>query len=301
MTLLRLFADHLLPVLLVAGAGYALAAALKLETRAFTAVAFNLFAPCLIFQTLLDSHVPAETVLRMGGFTVLALAAPAAIAFAIALWRRWPRPLTSAVVLCALLPNAGNYGLSANLLAFGADGLTYASLFFVVSSIVTYTAGVMIASLGRTDLRSAALGLTRVPALWAVVGALALRELHATLPAPAAHAVSLLAQACIPTFLVILGIQLRGANLRGPLRPMLLASGLRLAGGAAAGLVLAPALGLTGAARQAAVLQSAMPTAVITTIIAIEYDVEPALVASVVLLTTLLSPFTLTPLLAALQ
>ena len=199
--------------------------------------------------------------------------------------------------------NAGDVTIthSANLLAFGADGLTYASLFFVVSSIVTYTAGVMIASLGRTDLRSAALGLTRVPALWAVVGALALRELHATLPAPAAHAVSLLAQACIPTFLVILGIQLRGANLRGPLRPMLLASGLRLAGGAAAGLVLAPALGLTGAARQAAVLQSAMPTAVITTIIAIEYDVEPALVASVVLLTTLLSPFTLTPLLAALQ
>jgi len=301
MILLRLFADHLLPILLAAGAGYALAAALRLDARGFTSVAFNLFAPCWIFQTIMDSHVPGEAIARMAGFAVAAIAAPALVAFAIARWRRWPRPLTSAVVLCALLPNAGNYGLSANLLAFGDDGLTFATLFFVTSSIVTYTAGVMIASLGRMDLPSAMRGLARVPTLWAVVVALATRGLDLALPTPAARAVALLAQACIPAFLVILGMQLRGATLRGPTRPILLASGLRLVGGVAAGFALAPLFGLSGPARQAGIFQSAMPTAVITTIIATEYDVEPKLVSAVVLLTTLLSPFTLTPLLAALR
>jgi predicted permease len=73
---------------------------------------------------------------------------------------------------------------------------------------------------------------------------------------------------------------------------------MRLVGGAVVGLALVGIMGLTGTARQAGVLQSAMPSAVITIVLATEYDVEPAFVTSVVISTTLLSPLTLTPLLA---
>ena len=82
---------------------------------------------------------------------------------------------------------------------------------------------------------------------------------------------------------------------------MLVATALRLGGGVAVGVVLAPLFGLTGVARQAGVLQAGMPSAVIATILATEFDVEPGFVTSVVLLTTLLSPLTLTPLLAWLR
>jgi predicted permease len=41
-----------------------------------------------------------------------------------------------------------------------------------------------------------------------------------------------------------------------------------------------------------------MPSAVICIVIASEYDAEPAFVTSVVVLTTLLSPVTLTPILS---
>jgi predicted permease len=43
-----------------------------------------------------------------------------------------------------------------------------------------------------------------------------------------------------------------------------------------------------------------MPTAVMSTILAIEFDVEPGFVTRVVMLTTLLSPLTLTPLITLL-
>jgi malate permease and related proteins len=46
------------------------------------------------------------------------------------------------------------------------------------------------------------------------------------------------------------------------------------------------------------VIQSAMPSAVLTTVLATEYDTEPSFVTSVVFVTTILSPLTLTPLLA---
>jgi len=55
---------------------------------------------------------------------------------------------------------------------------------------------------------------------------------------------------------------------------------------------------MTGPSYQAVVLEAAMPVAVLTTILATEFDAEPTFVTTAVLVTTLISPFTLTPLLA---
>jgi predicted permease len=43
-----------------------------------------------------------------------------------------------------------------------------------------------------------------------------------------------------------------------------------------------------------------MPTAVLTTVVAAEFDLEPEFVTGVVLATTVLSPLTVTPILALL-
>lgn len=301
MDLLRLFADNLLPIFLTAGAGYALAAALKTDPRPLSHVGFNLFAPCLMFRIVVESRVPLEDVARMTGFTAAVLLGLGAVAFVITRALGWSRGRSSAVVLCALLPNAGNFGLSANLLAFGSAGLAHAGLFFLASSVITFTVGVLVASLGKVGLRAALIGLLKVPALWAMVAGFAMVGGGWTLPGPATTALNLLADACIPAFLVILGMQLRETRAQGPAAPVLLGTALRLGGGAVLGLTLAPLFGLEAAARQAAVLQAATPTAVISTILATEYEVEPGLVTSVVFLSTLLSPLTLTPLLAMLR
>ena len=60
-------------------------------------------------------------------------------------------------------------------------------------------------------------------------------------------------------------------------------------------------LGLSGVARQAAILQASTPAAVITTILALEYAVAPRFVTSVVVTSTELSPVTLAILIAWLQ
>jgi predicted permease len=301
MVLLPLFLDNLLPIFLTAGAGWLLAVTLKTESRSLSHVAFNLFLPCLTYRIVVENHVPADAVLRMIGFTLANLAGVALVAWAIARAFRWGRPRTSAFVLCAMIPNTGNFGLSANLLAFGPSGATYAGIFYLASTVMTATVGVGVASLGRAGIGRALQGLLKVPVLWAVVVALAMRWLGLALPGPIDRAVRLCADGCIPLLLVILGMQLGAGATRASAGPLALSTGLRLAGGAALGLALAPAFGLSGPARQAGVFQAAAPTAIITTILATEYDVEPDLVTATVFATTLLSPLTLTPLLAALR
>ena len=295
--MLGLFINNLLPVFLAAGAGYLLASRLKLDPRPVSQVAFFVFAPCLVFQVILDSALPADVLLRMVGFATTSMLVLVAITTFVARRLGWARPLTAAIVLVVFLPNAGNFGLSASLFSFGEAGLAQASVFFLTSSVLTFTLGVAIASLGRFGPRETLVGMLRVPAIWAVLLALVVVRAGWALPVPVERTVGLLAQASIPVFLVLLGMQLYGKGLRGPWGPVAFATGMRLAGGALVGLLLASVFGLADTARQAAVLQSAMPSAVITIVLATEYDAEPALVTSVVVATTLLSPFTLTPLL----
>jgi hypothetical protein len=301
MDLLTLFADNLLPVFLIAGAGWLLRARLGTEPRGVAHASLYILAPALILDLMVQNRVPVDGLVRMMGFAFACLLLPALLAFAVARWCGWSRGITSAVVLTVMLTNAGNYGMSVTMLAFGPNALPQASLFFIASSIVSYSAGVFVASLGRAGVREAFGVLVRTPTVWAVVLASGMGALHLSMPGPVASAVHLLSQACVPVFLLVLGMQLHGAKLKGPAKPLLFATAMRLGGGLAAGLLLAPVFGLTGVPRQAGLLQSGMPSAVVATLLASEYDVEPAFVISVVLATTLLSPFTLTPLLAFLR
>ena len=68
--------------------------------------------------------VEGGALLRMIGFTAASLVAVALLALGVARALRLSRPLAAALVLVVLLPNAGNYGLSVSLFAFGDPGLS---------------------------------------------------------------------------------------------------------------------------------------------------------------------------------
>ena len=295
--LLSLFANNLLPILLVAGTGYLAGRWLNVEARSISRVVFYIFSPCLIFDLLTTSQLSNGDILRMVGFAATAILAVGALTWLFGRLIRLERTMLAAVLICTITINAGNYGLSLNLFAFGEQALAYASLFFVTSAIITYTVGVLIASMGKSSLGSALKGLTKIPTVYAVVLALLFITMGWELPLPLSRSVSLLSDASIPGMLVVLGLQLQNNHRTQNLPALTLANGMRLLGGPLVGFILAGFLGLQGMAFNAGVLQSSMPTAVLSTILATEYDVQPAFVTTAVFTSTLLSPFTLTPLL----
>ena len=296
--LLRLFANNLLPILLVAGAGYIAGKWLKVEARSISRVVFYFFSPCLLFDLLVTNQFEGGDMLHMVGFTLVAILTVAAITWALGRLMRLERKTLAAVLLCTLSINAGNYGLSLNLFAFGEEALAYASLFFVTSAIITYTLGVTVASLGKASLADSLIGLLKIPVVYVVPLALIFITLDWELPLPLSRTVSLLSDAAIPGMLIVLGLQLQKNDQRiRDVRALLLATGMRLLGGMGVGLLFAPLFGLGGMAYNAGVLESSMPTAVLATILATEYEAEPAFVTTAVFTTTLLSPLTLTPLL----
>lgn len=298
MVLLELFGQNLLPIFLVAAVGYALAAAFDLDARALSLVTFNGFSPALVFVLLAKSDLQGTAVLRMAGFACAAILLPAVAALVYARLARLPRKLTAAVVLVVMLGNAGNYGLSLTRLAFGPEALEQAAIYFATSVALTYTVGVAVASLGTAGLRTAVLGVLRVPTVYAVLVAMVFKAGDLALPGPLDRSVELLAEAAIPAMLIVLGMQLRQNGTFRRARGLGPSVALRLLAGPAIAIALAPLFGLSGPARQAGIVEAAMPTAVVTTVLAEAYDLEPAFVTQAVVVSTLLSPITLTPLLA---
>jgi predicted permease len=299
--LFTILLDDILPIFLVASVGFVLARRLHVDVKSLSRVTFNAFAPCLVFTLLVTSQIGAAEFGRIAAFTVLLAVSIGLVARVAAMPFRLSGPQLAAFLLVVMFSNAGNYGLSVVLFAFGRDVLARAAVFFVTGALLLYTLGTFLASRGHNGGRAALGGLARVPAVWGLAAASLVVSTGVELPRAVSRPVELLGAAAIPSMLLVLGMQFeKGAR---PERPGLvaLASALALVGSPLVGFLLAWALGLTGAARQAVLVESAMPSAVITTIVALEFDVAPRFVTSVVVVTTLASPITVSVLIALLQ
>lgn len=295
-----LFWNNLLPIFLIAGAGYLVGYWKKIPPKPLSQIVFYIFSPALIFNLITSSHLSGADILHIGAITVLTALSLAAIAYLVGRILKLERKLLAALILVVILPNAGNFGLSVNLFAFGDSALAYASIYFSFSVIIMFTVGVLVASMGSVGLKDALLALLKVPSMYAVIIAFIFLAYPLHLPSPVERSISLLSEATIPAMLVLLGLQFQNLTRNLNLRALTAAGVLRLLVSPMLGFGLATVFNLHGPALLATVSESAMPAAVTNTVLATEYDVEPAFVASVVFYTTILSPLTLTPILALL-
>jgi malate permease and related proteins len=123
------------------------------------------------------------------------------IAFLLGKLFQLERTALLAVILTVAFGNTGNYGLPLVKFAFGDDALAVASLFYVTTTILFNTAGVVIASLGHMDLKSALLGLFKVPVVYGVILALLIKGIGIQLPLPLARTIEIAANGAIPSCL----------------------------------------------------------------------------------------------------
>lgn len=291
------FANNILPVITLGAAGFLLGRALSIDSRSLGRVIFYLFSPVLVFNLLIHNNLPLNEMARTMGFCLAVFAAMSGLTLLVGRLARLDRPTMIAVLLTATLGNAGNFGLPLVSFAFGEDALAHATLYFVTTSILFNTAGVLIASLGHLDFKQAALGMLKVPTVYAVILASLLNHFHITLPLPLERTIGLAAEGAIPLMLILLGVELTRVQWSHSLRALGLGAGLRLLAGPLMGLLLAIPFGLQGAARQATIVQTAVPAAVTNIVLATEYKLDSSLVTAIVFIGTIFSPLTLTPLL----
>lgn len=297
MRLLDIFVNNLLPVLLLTGAGFILGKLTHISSRPLGRIVFYIFSPALVFDLITRSQLSSEGIGLMAGFSASIMLVCAGAAFLLAKLLHLEKPAIIAVVLTSMIGNNGNYGLPIIAFSFGEDVLVYASIYFVTSITFVNTLGVFIASLGHLSPKDALLRLVKIPAIYAILLAILVIKTGIVFPSPLQKAVSLASNAAVPSMLVLLGMELQQVAWTRNLKALGIPVFLRLVAGPFMALGFAALYGLPPMARQAGVTQAGMPSAVMTTILASEFNLDSSLITSMVFITTVLSPITITILL----
>lgn len=291
------FANNILPILLLGGAGFALGKLLYIESRSLGRVVFYVFSPVLIFDILVQSRLDWNEALSVIVLTICIVSVMGLLTYLLGSLFKLERPALTAILITTMFANTGNYGLPLVSFAFGEQALSYAGIYFVTTTFMFYTVGVFIASLGHMNLKDAALGLFRIPTLYAVLLAIVIVALNVQIPGPVDRAVELAANGTIPLMLVLLGVELTRVEFSGSLRAVQLSVALRLLVAPFVALLLTGLFGIQGFARQGSVTEASMPSMVSSTVLATEYNLDSRLVTATIFISTLVSPLTLTPLL----
>lgn len=274
---------------------------MDIDPRPLGRVIFYVFSPSLIFNSLTSNRVDAGELAQMAVILTIFVAVMTAIAYALTTGMRTHRLERAGVVLGAICPNGGNFGLPLIGFAFDDEVLARAVLVFVLITALNYTVGVIIASSGRQTVLQACVSVFKVPTAYAAIGGFLLNGLGVDLPTFVARPVGLLSQATIPAMLVLLGLQLAQVKDFSHFRFVGMGAGLRLLVAPLVAIVLVTLFGVSGPALPALILEMSMPVAVVTIIFATEYGLDVKLASSTVMASTIFSPITLSILILLLR
>jgi len=296
--LFSLFLTILLPVFTLVALGAVAGPRLQIDARSISKLAYYILSPAFLFNVLSKATFDPALVARMYLYILLVTVAMGIVAFLLARLLRCPPDRTAAFVLVAVVGNVGNFGIPITQFRFGAPGLEFGSLYYLFLSIVGFTLGVSAATWNRNRGWRVLLAVFKTPSILAAIAAVLVNWIGWGVPLFVDRAVGLLANAMIPSILLTLGMQLARMGRPKLERDVFVAALVRLLCGPLFALALAAPFALTGVVRGAGVLQASMPSAVIGSLIALEHNLEPDFVTTVVFVSTLTSALTLTFVLA---
>jgi predicted permease len=292
-TIIAVLTQNILPIFIVATFGFSLQRWVGLDKRTLSSVVMNILSPCLVFSSLVSSPLPGEELAGLALFTILSITTMSIVGLIVARLFRLSRIDTIALLIVLMFVNGGNYGLTLNQLRYGNEGLARAIVYFTTSTVVLFTAGIFIASMGALSWPQALGRLIRFPAVYAAILAIIVYRFNISLPAPLLRSLEVAGAGAIPVMLLVLGMQMADTNGRLSFRLAAPAILVRLLLGPLVGLLMATLIGLQGLGRSTAIIEASMPPAVFTIILATEFDIKPTAVTNIVVLSTLLSPLTL--------
>ena len=273
-----------IPVFLLIAAGFAFAHWKKINLNSVTEIIVYLGTPSLVFSSLAGKPLFATDIAVLSAGILLIFAI---VGFFIRLYFLVSGFSSRGFALPTLFMNAGNMGIPLALFAFGQAGLQRATLMFVIITFLQYSLGIYILN-GRSNWTE----IFRLPLIYAALAGLSVNLAQISLPEVLLRPIIMLGQATIPIMLISLGYRLHeveslqwGHALGGALA--------RIGGGFAAANLAVHLIGAEGVNRQVLLLYGALPAAVVNFVLTEKYRQDPALAASIVVISTFISIFTI--------
>lgn len=286
----------ILPVLIIFGIGYIGQKWIGFDIKSISTAALYLMSPFLAFRTFYTNP------LNMDYLYIVAFCLILTVVLFIIVWitgkmMRATRPQMSAMILGGVFMNSGNYGAPVVLFAFGAVGFDYAVVMMVFQSLLMNSIGIFFASYGgeeKATLQQSFQRVIRMPLIYAAFIGIGMKLFNIGLPTPLMEGISLVADASIPTVMLVLGMQLAAIQRKRVAYQYVTAvSVIRMIISPLAAAAILFFMPVNDLLRAVLILQTAMPAAANTTMFALQFGTEPDLVSFTTFITTIISIITI--------
>jgi len=297
---LRMVLGSVVPVFGLIGLSFLFSRRFHPDLAAVLRLTAQIFIPCLVFSSVLQAEVAAAdvrnallaTVIQIGSGLILGGLTLRLLAARFPSWRD-----KREVLLPIAFVNSANLPFPIVLSVFGAEGISYAVICFLVTNFTVFTVGNAWLQGGRKWRQA-----LKEPALWATVLAFSLRLLGVNVPPELFGIPKLAGQAAVPLMLVLFGDALARTRMAVP-SIALVGVVMRYATGTIALWLTLTLLRPEGTLRSVLILYALLPSAVVNVVLTQRAGRDAAAVASVVLATTLVAlalvPWLLTRLVGA--
>ncbi len=282
----------ILPVLIIFAIGFIGQKLIGFDIKSISTAALYLMSPFLAFRTFFTNPLTMDY-LYIIVFCLILTVVLFIIVWATGYFMKATQPELSAMVLGGVFMNSGNYGAPVVLFAFGAVGFDYAVIMMVFQSLLMNSIGIFFASLGgeeKATLKQSLNRVIRMPLIYAAFAGLLFQAFSITLPTALMEGISLVADASIPTVMLVLGMQLAAiSRKRVAYRYVTAVTVIRMVASPLVAAAILYFMPVNDLLRSVIILQAAMPAAANTTMFALQFGTEPDLVSFTTFITTIIS------------
>ena len=282
---IKLF-EVLFPVFFIVGIGYFLGKQKSdIDTTFITNYSANFGAPALFIFAITSSGVSYSVFSEYFIYSVIALScfAITGVIFLFFMKKDISRELPP-----FFLPNTGNMGIPICLFAYGSLGMGVAAAISSLVVLLHFTANIFLAS-KKFDIRI----ILKSPSTYAVIVAVGFLYFDMKMPKLVLNTVMLLGYAMIVMILMSLGVSLSQLKVFS-LKSSLISSVGRVIIGPIIGFLIIKIFNLSGFAAGVLLIQSSMPSAILTYLIASMYSPKEIVdnISSMIVVSTLMSLIT---------
>lgn len=265
------------------------------DSAVVNSIVVNLTAPAFIF-TAIYGHPITKAMLGAPAVVFVSTLLVFSIAYLVSKAFKFDRKTTAGFMLVSAFGNTGFLGYPVTLAAFDKSSHALATAVMVdqfAMSVPLYIFGVAVAASCMTSHtgKQHPLAFLKTPMLVAALLGIALRTVP--IPAPLITSLKYLAAATVPLAMISLGLSLSRMALKSVGIPTVVVFALKMASLPLMTFFGLKLLGIHGVVRNTAVLEAAMPPAILNSIIAARYEADREFVASTTFVLTLLSIITL--------
>lgn len=286
----------ILPVFIIFSIGYIGQKCIGFDIKSISTAALYLMSPFLAFRTFYTNELTMDY-FYIVLFSLLLTTILLLVVWITALSMKATRSQLSAMILGGVFMNSGNYGAPVVLFAFGAVGFDYAVIMMVFQGLLMNTIGIFFASIGgeeKSTLGQSAQRVIRMPLMYAAFLGIGLQLVSIPIPTAVMEAISLVADASIPTVMLVLGMQLAAiSRKRVAYRYVSAVSIIRMIASPLIAFGILYFMPVSDLLKSVIIVQASMPAAANTTMLALQFGTEPDLVSFTTFFTTLISIITI--------